>query len=275
MNDYKVKSLVSSIKLACLFTLLMIGTACSYEPLTIAGTVVDESGNALSDVTVWACYSGWGWADEAGYLVWDKDYCSETTQTNNDGLYVITFKGPVSSRLKARKEGWVQTQDYTPANSHIVLTSSEDYSVRLRTEAKQRVQEHQRRRAEESETAYYCRVIFQESRPINLSYQNETLAITPTLFESDDKSGALFAAVGSARAVAAFVSEVVLKVNGVAQESSFSLNSAETGCGQDVHFIEVRAPDFNKHSEAEVEMLIPSIKAMFDAKLHTLSAHQY
>jgi hypothetical protein len=127
---------------------------------------------------------------------------------------------------------------------------------------------------DESETDYYCRVIFQGSRPINLIYQDETLAITPTLFEFDDKSGALFAAVGSARAVAAFVNEVVLKVNGVAQESSFSLNSVETGCGQDVHFIEVRAPDFNKHSEAEVEMLIPSIKAMFDAKLHTLSAHQ-
>ena len=275
MNNYKVKSLVSSIKLACLFTCLMIGTACSYEPLTITGSVVDESGNALSDVTVWACYSGWGWAEEVGYLVWDKNYCSETTQTNHDGLYVITFKGPVSSRLKARKEGWVQTQDYIPANSRIVLTSREDYGVRLRTEAKQRVQEHQRRRAEESETDYYCRVIFQKSRPINLNYQEETLAITPTLFESDDKSGALFAAVGSARAVDAFANEVVLKVNGVAQDCNFSFNSVETGCGQDVHFIEVRAPDFNEHSEAEVEILIPTIKAMFDVRLHTLSAHQY
>ena len=202
--------------------------------------------------------------------LWDKNYCSETTQTNNDGLYVITFKGPVSSRLKARKEGWVQTQDYVSTNSRIVLTSREDYGFRLKTEAKQRVQEHQRRRAEESETDYYCRVVFQESRPINLNYQDETLTITPTLLESDDESDSLFAVVGSARAVDAFANEVVLKINGVAQDSNLSLNSIETGCGQNVHFIEVRAPDFNEHSEAMVEILIPSIKAMFDAKLHSL-----
>ena len=58
MNKSKVKNLVSKIKFACLLTCLMTGTACSYEPLTITGSVVDESGNALSDVTVWACYSG-------------------------------------------------------------------------------------------------------------------------------------------------------------------------------------------------------------------------
>jgi len=262
------------LKFACLLIYLMAGTACSYESLTITGRVVDESGSNLSGVTVWACYSGWGWGEEEGYLVWDKNYCSETTQTTHEGSYIITFKGPVSSRLKTSKDGWVQTQDYHTAHSRIVLTRSEDHSFRLRGKAKQRAQEHRRRRAEESETDYYCRVVIPESRSINLKYQDETLVIIPSFLESDDKSSALFAVLGSARAVNVFSNETVLRVNGKTQASSFSCKQIETSCGLDVHFIEARTPSLNAWSDAEVELLAPSIKAMFDLNIYTYSAHQ-
>jgi hypothetical protein len=186
MNNWKIRKLVTNIKFACAFLFLMTGVACSPDPLSITGKVVDESGNSLSDVSVWACYSGWGWG-EAGYLVWDKDYCSETTQSNHDGLYIITYKGPVSSRLRARKDGWVQTQSFNTTHSSIVLTRSEDHSSRLRDEANQRDLEHRQRRAWESETDYYCRVILPENQSVNLNYQDETLAITPTLLENAAK----------------------------------------------------------------------------------------
>lgn len=95
--------IVSSIWSICTIPFLLTGIGCSYQPLTINGKVVDESGDALGNVDVRACYSGWGWSEEAGYLVWDKNYCSEPTQTNHDGLYTITYNGPTSSRLRARK----------------------------------------------------------------------------------------------------------------------------------------------------------------------------
>lgn len=242
----------------------MTGSACSYEPLTITGKVVDEFGHALIDVDVWACYSGWGWSEEGGYLVWDKNYCSETTQTNHDGLYVITFKGPTSSRLMARKDGWVQTQDYNTTHSSIVLTKSEDHSDRLRAESMQRELEHRQRLPGESETDYYCRVILPEIRSVNLSYQDEPLSITPALLKHDSQSDALFAIRGSSGAVKAFSYEMVLKINGETSDNNVLLKSVETSCRLDVHFIGVSIPDLNAWTDARVEILVPSISAMFD-----------
>jgi len=270
MNNWKIKKFSTSLKFACTFLFLMTGVACSHDPLTITGRVVDESGNYLSDVSVRACYSGWGWG-EAGYLVWDKDYCSETILTNHDGLYIITFKGPVSSRLRAKKVGWVQTQDFNTTHSHIVLTRSEDHSSRLRTEAKQRDQEHRQRRAGESETEYYCRVILPENQAVNLNYQDETLAITPTLLENAAKSEALFAVRGSSRAVNTFLDELVIKNNGEALGNDVSLRLVETSCGLDVQFIGVSIPGLNAWTNARLEILVPSISAMFDLQIRSHS----
>ncbi len=270
MNKWKIKKLATNIKIVCAFLFLMTGVACSHDPLTITGRVVDESGNSLSDVSVWACYSGWGWG-EAGYLVWDKDYCSETTQTNHDGLYIITFKGPVSSRLRASKDGWVQTQAFNTTHSRIVLTWSEDHSSRLRAEAKKRDLEHRQRRAEESETGYYCRAILPENKFVNLNYQDETLAITPSLLVNDTQSDALFAVRGSSRGVNTFLGELVLKINGEAPGSDFSLKSVDTSCGLDVQFIGVSIPGLNAWAEARLEILAPSVSAMFDMQIWTHS----
>jgi hypothetical protein len=92
MNPSIHNFLVIIFKAALTLLLLVAVIGCPYDPLTITGKVVDESGAALGDVTVWACYSGWGWPK--GHLGWDQDYCSETIQTNQDGRYVIKFKGP-------------------------------------------------------------------------------------------------------------------------------------------------------------------------------------
>jgi hypothetical protein len=263
MNNWKIKKLATNIKFACTLLFLMTVVACSHDPLTITGKVVDESDNSLSDVSVWVCSSGWGWS-EADYLVWDKDYCSETTQTNQEGLYNITFKGPVSSRLRASKDGWVQTQDYNTTHSRIVLTKSEDYSSRLRTESVQRELKHQQRLPGESEAAYYCRVVLLEIQPVNLSYQDEPLSISPAFLKLDTQIDALFAIRGSSRAVKAFSYEMVLKINGKTPDSNVLLKSVETICGPDVHYLEVSTPDLNAWPGSRVEILVPSISAMFD-----------
>ncbi len=272
MNNGRIKKPATIIRFVFAILSLTAGIACSYEPLTITGKVVDESGAALSDVEVWACYSGWGWSEDQ--LVWDKNYCSETTQTENDGLYVIAFKGPVSSRLRAEKDGWVQTQDFNTTHSRIILTKVEDNSSRLRTEKEQRDQKVRQRLPEELETDYYCRVILPETRTINLSYHDEVLSITPTLLEHKVQSGALFAVRGSSRAVNAFSDEAVLKINGEVPGSNVSLKSVETSCGMDIHFIGINTPGFNASADARTEILVPSIRAMFDMQIWGHSTQQ-
>ena len=267
MNIGKNNKLDKAIKLVCAILFLMIASACSDEPLTISGKVLNESGAPLSDVTVWACYSGWGWGEAEGYLVWDKNYCSETTQTNHDGYYVITFKGPTSSKLKARKDGWVQTQDFNTTHSRIILTRVEEHRSTLRAEAKSRDLEHRRRRVEESETDYYCRVILPDIQPVNLNYKDDVLSITPVLLGHEVNSDALFAVRGLSVGVLKFSNEVVLKINGVAQDRNFSLMPVEKSCGMDVNFIGVNSPGLNEWPDTGVEILVPSISAMFDMQI--------
>lgn len=267
MNSATVKKSATAIRLACAFLFLVTGVACSHDPLTITGRVVDESGQPLSDVSVRACYSGWG-QGEAGYLVWDKDYCSETALTDPDGSYVITFEGPVSSRVHASKDGWVQTRDYNTTHSRIVLSKSADNRSRLSDEAKQAEREHRRRRAGESETDYYCRVILPGNQEVRLNAPNAPLAITPTLLVVDARSDALFAVRGSLAAASAFTEELVIKIHREVQSSKLSVKPVPSSCAPDVHFIGVHVPGLDAWPEAGVEFLVPSSNAMFDAHIH-------
>ncbi|MFW2367777.1 MAG: hypothetical protein ACN4GW_15275, partial [Desulforhopalus sp.] len=191
MNTAKLNYFGTIIKVAFATLFFFAGVGCSYETLVIRGKVVDESGTALNDVSVWACYSGWGRSD--GHLVWDKDYCSETVQSDNSGVYVLNFKGPISSRLRARKEGWVQTLDFNTTNPRITLTKSHDYSANLTKELKIRQKIQLRRLPEESESEYYCRAILTRSRSINLNYQGQILKITTNILNNVDRSVGLFA----------------------------------------------------------------------------------
>jgi hypothetical protein len=127
---------------------------------------------------------------------------------------------------------------------------------------------------DESKTGYYCRVIFPDIRPVKLSYKDETLSITPTILGYDNQNDALFAVRGSSRAVHEFSNEVVLKINGEAPDSNFSLMAIETSCGEDVYFIDVNIPGLNTWPDAGVELLIPSIKAMFNMQIRYHSIQQ-
>ena len=127
---------------------------------------------------------------------------------------------------------------------------------------------------DESDTGYYCRVVFPDIRPVKLSYKDATLSITPAILGYKNQSNALFAVRGSSRAVHEFSKEVVLKFNGEAPDSDFSLMAIETSCGEDVHFIDVNIPGLNTWPDTGVEILVPSIKAMFDMQIQYHSIQQ-
>ena len=226
---------------------------------------MDESGNPLRNVSVQACYSGWGFSQ--GSFVWDKDYCSEITQTNHDGSFVISFNGPDSSRLTASREGWIQTEDYNTTHSRIVLTRSEDYALRLKAEAEKREIDNRKYLPDESEKEYYCRVILSEVRPVRLNYQDEIIIITPVLLENNLQNRAVFALKGSAGCVNSFSDEVVIKINGENSGNSVSIESGGNSCGTDTHFISVIVSGLYSASDIRIEILIPSINAMFDMKI--------
>ena len=257
------------IKAVVVIPFITTGIACSYEPLTISGTVVDETGNALSDVSVWACYSGWGWGKEEGYLVWDKETCSEAVQTDTDGMYAISFEGPVSSRLRARKEGWVQSDSYNTTHSRMVLIRSEDRSSRLRDAVKQSAVHHRKRKATENNRDYYCRVVLPENRPLRLRYQDEIIAVTPTILEDESQTLAMFAVQGSSKAVNAFTKELVLKIDGRVQNLSFSSKADDADCTEEQYFVEFMAQDMDAWGGATVDLLVPSVQAMFEVKTYT------
>ena len=122
-------------------------------------------------------------------------------------------------------------------------------------------------RREESNLAYYCRVIFPDIQLIKLSYKDDTLSIAPTLLRHDGRSNALFTVRGSYRAVREFANEAVLKINGEESGGGFSLISGGTSCGLDAHFIEVDIPGLNTWPETGVELLVPGSKAMFDLQV--------
>lgn len=125
----------------------------------------------------------------------------------------------------------------------------------------------QQDRPEESDTAYYCRVIFPDIGPIKLNYKDDTLAITPTLLGEDGQSNALFTVQGSDRAVHEFANEAVLKINGEAADARFSVMAAETNCAAEAHFIGVDISGLSRWPETGVELLVPSSKAMFDLQV--------
>ena len=260
------------LKIACVILVLIAAAGCMKEPQTISGTVVDGSGAALSDVVVTACYSGWGWSN--GSLVWDKDYCSEPVLTDEAGFYVINFDGASGMRLRIKKEGWIQTQDFNTKAAHVFLTNIKENSARQAAEARLREENFRQRLADESDTEYYCRVILPRGRSIVLQYQDETLSITSSFFKYGDHSAALFAVHGSATAVSAFSSEVVLRIGGQPVNSKFTYRSAVTTCNPDVHFIEATTPGLYLEADERLEILVPSARAMFDMKIWRHSVKQ-
>ena len=264
MNKAKLYHSATIIKIVCAFLFLTADTGCTYDNQTITGQVVDESGSALNDVAVSACYSGWGWS--SGYVVWDKDYCSDVVLTDNDGSYVINFKGPDVMRLRAMKDGWLQTQDFNTKDLRIFLTKTAEYSERQATKTRRQEENLRHRLADESEAEYYCRVILTRIRSVALDYQGQPLSIVPSLLRYNDHSGALFAVRGSSMAASSFAEEAMFRINGQTANSNFSPRSASTTCKSDIHFIEAKLP-LSLREDERIEILIPSIQALLDMQL--------
>lgn len=253
----------TGFSLAWIIVLLLVGSGCTHEQ-TISGQVVDESGTALSGAAVTACYSGWGWSN--GQLVWDKDYCSAPVLTDAAGSYVINFSGPDAMRLRADKQGWVQTQDFHAAQSRVILTPQAAYRARSAAAAKEQEETFRDRLLGETAADYYCRVILSRVRSINLDYRDEKLAITPSLLTFAERE-AYLALHGSPATAQAFCAEAQLRINGAPISGAFSLQPATPGCGADLQLVAVHLPDPVPARGDRIELLIPSLSAMFELQL--------
>lgn len=265
MKKIFVDNYVEVIKIVCSILFITATLACTRDPLTIEGEVVDESGSGLNGVTVTACYSGWGWS--SGQLVWDKDYCSEPVVTNPEGLYVINFEGPDFIRLKARKNGWIQTQDFNAENSRIILIEKKVFSERIEAEASLLEENFRQRLPDESDSEYYFRVVIARSRLITLNYQGETVSIVPTILMSNYRSDAVFAVRGTPLTVNSFANEAIFKINGQTVSADFSFNEGEIVSAAGMYFIRATIPGLNMQADARLEVLVPSVHAMLDMKI--------
>jgi len=248
-----------------LILLLVAVAGCTHQEQQISGQVVAESGSALGDVAVTACYSGWGRSN--GQLVWDKDYCSEPVSTDSAGWYVINFNGPDSMRLRAEKAGWVQTRDYNSTQSRLVLTPLAVYQARSAAAAREREGTFRDRFPGETAADYYCRVIVSRVRSISLSYQTAKLAITPSLLTDDDPNKVYFAVSGPAAATSSFCDEVQVRINGQPAGAQFSLMPPGTGCATELQMVEVVVPAGIPATDAPLELLVPSLSAMFELNI--------
>ena len=253
------------------FMMAIVG--CSYSfPKTITGEAVNESGEALNDVAVRVCYSGWGWGD---YLIWDEDYCSDPVFTNSHGLYIINFSGfllpwsPASDSIKlwAKKEGWTQTKSVYIPNTRIIMANNEKIRERRIAELRLTERNFQQQLTDESDADYYCRVILPETRSTTLIYHGERLSVTPTLLRSSVDHHAIFALSGTSNAVNSFSEEALLKSNRKIVNANFTLMPAAKSCKADIHFMSVNIPDLKGDTDREVEIFVPSIRAIFDIKI--------
>ncbi|MDH3997467.1 MAG: carboxypeptidase-like regulatory domain-containing protein [Desulfuromonadales bacterium] len=266
MHSSKIIHFTLVINLALAIFLLVATAGCGQESQKITGEVLSESGTALYGAEVTACYSGWGWS--SGQLVWDKDFCSETVLTDEMGRFVIRFNGPDYMRLRAKKEGWIQTEDFKATDSRIVLVSNEKRSARLVAERQQQERVFQQQLPGESAESYYCRVILKTSRHIGLNYRDSTLSIIPTLLKFAGHDEALFALQGAPPGNAqSFSTEVMFRIDGKTIDSNATLRLAESGCGTDLHFIQINIPQQLFDENKRVEILIPSVGAMMDIQI--------
>jgi hypothetical protein len=122
-------------------------------------------------------------------------------------------------------------------------------------------------RPEETGSAYYCRKILPEIRPVRLNYQDESLLVTPVLLAGKGQDNALFAVRGSFGAAQELAREVVFKIDGETIISKTALLDAGASCGEKSHLIDVKLGDLNVWPEYGVELLVPDIKALFDVEV--------
>ncbi|NKB98798.1 MAG: hypothetical protein GKR90_09945 [Pseudomonadales bacterium] len=239
---------------------------------TIEGLVVSEAGAALSEVTVTACYLGWGRSQ--GQIVWDKRFCSEPVLTDAAGRYVVAFEGPEYMTLHATKEQWQQIQDSSSLSTKIVLSNIAERNAEQAARAARIEAEFRMRREGETAPDYYCRVAAQRSQVVRLNYQNQTLSITQAALVLDEeldgtlngKDTLLFGLIAPESTSSTFVSELVFVVDGSPIAGEFELRAAPPDCGLGSHLVQATLP-LGRFSREQVGLLAPSVKAGWDMKI--------
>lgn len=263
MKSSTLHSAATIIKFALALSILLGVAACSRDTRTISGTVVDESGAALAGAGVTACYSGWGWS--SGSLVWDKDYCSDPVLTDRNGNYRIQFAGPESMRLRAVKQGWIQTRDFNSTHHHIILSRVEDEQARQRAASQAREQHVRLRQPGETAADYYCRVILPRTRPVVLNYHDQRLSIIPALLL--DEQRALFALRGPVASVNDFAADAELQLHGERLKAEPALPPASLACEPESYLLSVAVPERLAIPSDRVELAIPSVRALLDLQV--------
>lgn len=75
---------------------------------------------------------------------------------------------------------------------------------------------------------------------------------------------------GSAKAVTNFSDEALLKVNRETLQVNFTLMAAPESCPADIDLMSAQLPERQLPADSEVEIMVPSIRAMFDVKIWRL-----
>ena len=259
-----VLTAIESTVLRCALALLVVlaQSACIHERQKITGTVVDESGAPLRDVTVMACYQGWGRSN--GQLVWDKRYCSEAVLTDHAGNYAIVFTGPAHMTLHARKENWLQLQDFNVSSSQIILTSVTKRNARLRKEEQARERAFRLLRPGETASDYFCRVVISRVSSVKLDYHQESISIPQALLHVVGTDSILFVVRGSVEAVEALVEEVQVGDDRSQLARDFTVLQDVATCESNTHIVQTSAKGVTALLDERVEVLLPSIRAGWD-----------
>ncbi len=261
------------IQIVALSLFVLLGLGCTAnESKVYEGKVVDEVGRPISDVMVRVCYVGWGWSENGG-VVWDKVYCSEAAVTNESGFYRVKFTAPSSAYLRARKAGWLQAEDFLAKEKRIVLTSTTDYLRRQMAKEEKKERDFRKRKPDESDTDYYCRVIAKRSGRVELIYHGRRVKILQILMHDD---GLLFAVAGPYDRVQSIADEIIIRETvlsgGKPLVASFVAMPGNITCGSNIYFIHAEAhgvAHFPEYMDKVVASL-PSIQAGFPMRIWSL-----
>ncbi len=250
-----------------LCSLILFSSGCEYEHRTLQGVVKDENGAVIPGVSVTACYSGWSWAN--GSLVWDKSFCSQPARTDESGKYTIDFRGPPAMRLRAVKDGWVQTHNFSNTDKQITLVKKETYQARLAQEANLKNILFLKRRPNESDREYYIRVIQPASDRVTLQYMNRKLTVLQSALVEGNR--ALFAVRGERQTVFHFSREVILKNNRKPVISQTTVSKQDNNHDTDMFFIDMDFRGQNSSPLTKPTLLVPSIHAEFGMRIKSTS----
>jgi len=262
MNNFNCRYYYKLIRKASLILVFITFLGCVSKFHSITGQVVNEAEDGVAGVSISVCYYGWGWGVNG--LVWDKTYCSEPVKSDTNGVYSIRFRGPDVMTYKVKAEDWVVTKTHRTTDSRIVVMRRDKYFKQLAIQRKRDKEKFRIKKDSENNADYYCRVVLNDSRKVNLRYKGQKLKIFQTLMPFSDQLLNIFAVQGDNERAAGFVNEIRMKIDREEIDTVIHLRTDDIACPKNTFILEIIFLDSNIEFSGEVEILVPSIKAMFD-----------